>query len=666
MTVEEAIRPPVAAPAPEVGGEDRRIRGMLDPLVVFQIYLVLLILSPSIYIVEPLGAAGTPATIFGCLIFILWLIGRLTGTRGQLRPTPLHWVLGVFVLAMLLGFCAGMLRPISGLEVSSSLRGLIALVSGVGVMLFAADSLRSKGMVDALLRSAVLGGTILAAMGVVQFVTGINFVEVFHLPGLTANSELSGLYQRSGFPRISATAIHSIEFSAVIGLVLPAAAHLALHATRKQWWRWLQFGVMAVALPLTVARSGTVALIIGLVFVIAVASRRQRFALVIVLPIVLAGFAVATPGLLGTIRNLFTGAGEDISISGRTDDLQAVFSFIQQSPWFGRGFSTFVPTIYRTLDNQFYATAVENGLIGLLALILLFLVPIVACAIAAYSTRHRFLRSQALSVAAGILSAMVLSFTFDFFGFSMAFGMLCLMLGVSGAIWRIHRSELVGAASAPRRRARLSVSGGVLVGFVIVGTLVAGGLAVRNAQSVYEARGSVLLLVPQASDENVYDATTDLPGVSNVMQYLMESDQVRGDLTAKGVGEYTMAIGSGSLAPYTDLVGSGNILWIAARGDTPEQALAGVTTVRSEFQAQLTALQAGKGIPPAAKVIVDHAYADPEVFEVGVNRPAAVPGLVAVSALSGLLVVLMLQESRTSALSKRDGKRLKRKQRVPV
>jgi hypothetical protein len=27
---------------------------------------------------------------------------------------------------------------------------------------------------------------------------------------------------------------------------------------------------------------------------------------------------------------------------------------------------------------------------------------------------------------------------------------------------------------------------------------------------------------------------------------------------------------------------------------------------------------------------------------------------------------LMLQESRTSALSKRDGKRLKRKQRVPV
>jgi hypothetical protein len=150
------------------------------------------------------------------------------------------------------------------------------------------------------------------------------------------------------------------------------------------------------------------------------------------------------------------------------------------------------------------------------------------------------------------------------------------------------------------------------------------------------------------------------------MEYLMESDQVRGDLTANGVGEYTMAIGSGSLAPFTDLVGSGNILWIAARADTPEQALAGVTAVRSEFEAQLTALQAGKGIPPAAKVIVDHAYADPEVFEVGVNRPAAVPGLVAVSALSGLLVVLMLQESRTSALSKRDGKRLKRKQRVLV
>lgn len=648
-----AASPGAAAP-PGVGqqpgaGQQPKWRPRLDPLIVFQLYIALLVLSPSVYIVAPLGASGTPATIFGCVIFVIWVVGRLTGTRGQLRPTPLHWCVAFFVLAMLLGFAAGMLRPITATESSSSLRGLIALASGVGVMLFAADSLRSREMVRAVLSAAVLGGSLLALMGVVQFVTNIDFVGILHLPGLTANSDIGGLYQRSGFRRVSGTAIHSIEFSAVVGLVLPVAAHFALNASRREWWRWLQFGVMAVALPLTVARSGALALAFGLLFVLVAATRRQRAALLATLPVVAVGFMVATPGLLGTIRSLFTGAGEDISISGRTDDLSAVLAFVQQSPLFGRGFNTFIPNIYRTLDNQYYGTAVESGLIGLAALMLLFIGPIVGCLASASGTRDRFLRTQALAVATGLLGAALLAFTFDYLGFPMAFGMLCLMLGISGAIWRVHRAERIGAAAyARRRRGRLPASGLVLAALCALSVLGAGAVAVQGARSVYEARASVLLLVPQASDENVYDATTDIPGVSNIMTYLMESEGVRDLLAAHGVADYSTAIGTGSLAPYTDVRGTGNIVWFAARAASSDQALAAVEAVRDTFVEELAHLQAGRGIPLSTQVLVDHAYAEPQVYEVGVSRPLGIVAVLAVAGLSGLLALLTVQEFRIS------------------
>ena len=373
-----------------------------DPIIVFEIYAVLLVLSPSIYIVEPLGAAGTPATIFGCLILVLWLIGRASGSRAHIGLTPLHWIVAIFAVAMLLSFCAGMLRPISGQEVSSSLRGLIALSSGIGVMLFMADSIRTRQKLDELLRFIVLVGSLLALMGVIQFVFGVNFTELLRLPGLTQNTDLSGVYQRAGYPRVTGTAIHSIEFSAVIGTVLPVAAHLAINATRHRFLQWAEFAIMLIALPLAIARSGALALIIGLIFALVMANRRQRIALVIVGALGAIAFRSAVPGLLGTIRSLFTGASTDVSITGRVADLEAVGAFFSQSPILGRGVGTFVPSLYRTLDNQFLATVVEAGLVGIIALTLLLFGPIVTSAVAGLNTEDRYLRTQALAVATGL------------------------------------------------------------------------------------------------------------------------------------------------------------------------------------------------------------------------------------------------------------------------
>ena len=636
MRVSSTIPMPVAPPDPH-----RARRYSLDPLIALQIYLALLVLSPSMYIVEPLGAAGTPATIFGCLILVLWILGRASG-RARIEMTPLHWIVGGFSVAMLLGFCAGMLRPITAEEVSSSLRTLIALSSGIGVMLFTADSIRTRQKLDAFLRFAVLVGTLLAVMGLVQFFFGTNFSALLHLPGLTQNSELAGLYERAGYPRVTGTAIHSIEFSAVIGTVLPVAAHLAINATRRRYLSWGQFAVMLVALPLAIARSGAVALIIGLVFALMVANRRQRISLLFVGAFAAVAFRAIVPGLLGTIRSLFTGASTDVSITGRVQDLDAVGMFFSQSPWIGRGVGTFIPSLYRTLDNQFLATAVEAGLVGVIALTVLFVGAGITSAIAGLNTEDRYLRTQAFAVATGLGTAMVLSFTFDSFGFPMAFGTMCVMLGASGAVWRVYRSESDTPPQEDRRSFLLPAARRLIVIAVIAGVFTAGGLAIQSARGDYEARTPVAVRVSKFATSNPYDSNVQLRGVSDVLLIIMKSDEVRDKLALSGTSEYSIAAGEGSLAPQSDVLGKGDLIWIATRADDEHAARVDADAVRSELELQLSDLQKGKAIPDGLKVITD-TFAETQVFEVPVNRLGAAAGTLAVAGLSALVLTAGLR-----------------------
>lgn len=633
---------------PPRAGERRR----LDPLVVFQIYLVLLVFSPAIYVIKPLGAAGTPATVFGCLVLLLWVVGRLSSGRERIGLTPIHWLALAYAGAMVLSFVGGMLRPISAEEVSSSLRGLISLAGGMGIILYAADTMRTRAALSSLLRFAVLMGACLAAMGILQFFTGLDVVSILHLPGLQANSDLGGLYVRAGFRRISGTATHSIEFATVLGMLLPLAAHFALSAVGRRWWAWLQFLVILAALPLTVARSGAIALLLGVVFAVLVASKSQRLKFLLIAPLAALVFRLFVPGLYGAIGNLFADAGNDNSISGRTQDFQAVEAFFAQSPLIGRGLNTFIPTIYRTLDNQYLATAVEAGIIGVIALIAFFVVPFVSALIAGAGARDRFAQTQALAIAAGLASAAVLAATFDFFSFPMAFGTLCLLVGAAGGAWRVHRAEAALApggrprAAAPRRPALLP-RWAIALGALAAGAAVFGAcfLASRDAQGVFEARESVVPQVDPPKSTNTFDTRIDTQGLSVVLKYRMDGQQVHDELTAAGVDYYAVAVGTGSLAPYTDVVGYGDLMQLAARGGSVEEAEQKLVTLRTTLQTELDRLQ-GSAINPDLHIHIEDSFSSIEVFAVPVSRTSALVGGAALAAFVAALTALLLAAPR--------------------
>ena len=159
-------------------------------------------------------------------------------------------------------------------------------------------------------------------------------------------------------------------------MVFPLALHFAFTArtTLRRRMTWLSVVLMAMGIPMSLSRSAIVGLAAALLVVVPTWSRRHQLQALVVVPIFALVMRLIVPGLLGTIKSLFTNLGNDPSIQGRTDDYDVVGQFISQSPWVGRGFGTFLPSKYITLDNQYLGSLVEVGVFGLAALALLVIV----------------------------------------------------------------------------------------------------------------------------------------------------------------------------------------------------------------------------------------------------------------------------------------------------
>ncbi len=147
------------------------------------------------------------------------------------------------------------------------------------------------------------------------------------------------------------------------------------------------------------------------------------------------------PGLLGTMRSIFLSSGDDASVEGRTNDYGAIGGLLDGHLFTGRGLGTFLPERYFILDNQYLGTLVETGVIGMVALIVLFLVGIGTADSARRRARNPVDAGLGLALAAAIAGIGVSYTMFDALSFSMAAGMTFLLLGLAGASLRISLDE---------------------------------------------------------------------------------------------------------------------------------------------------------------------------------------------------------------------------------
>jgi O-antigen ligase len=425
----------------ESSGADpaRRRLGGIDAVTVLTVYLVLLLAAPSSYAISALGSVGKPAGLWALGASLWWAasrVQRFVPSRSDARAVKI----GIFAFggAVLVSYAVAMLRGLPPEEVSPADSSILRLVGWIGIALVASDGIDDRDRFRTLLRRLVIAGTLMAILGLLQFVTGQSLLDWVSIPGFSSDvSGLAGVQSRGGFVRASGTAIHPLEYGMVLCVAFPIAVSLALgDSTRARVPRWLPVFIIGAASMLAVSRSTLVGLAAGIVLLVPGWSRRVKLVFAIVSAFAVAAIGVLVPGMVGTLRGLFLGIGGDASTGSRVAGIDSTADILARFPVSGKGFGTFLP-VYHILDNQYLLLTIETGILGLVTFLAL-----VSFAVWSAWKAKRLLsdpldRALVQSVLASTVAAAVLLAFFDGFSFPMSAGLMFLLIGLCGGALRL-------------------------------------------------------------------------------------------------------------------------------------------------------------------------------------------------------------------------------------
>lgn len=432
--------PPTPPPPP------RRRLAKLDAVVVLSIYVMLLMLIPATETFPALGGLGTPATIFAVVALLWFTAGRLTDRfhLGWQTSAP-RKAMALFGVAVLMSYLAAATRGAAYIEIQSADRDLILVTAWAGLVAIASAGITDYDRLDTLLRRIVIGGSIVAGLGIFEFATHINLVKFIQIPGLSANIADQGSQLRSDFFRPKATTSHPLEYGAVLAMLLPFALQQAFDPARNgpktRMKRWLPVVLMAATMPLTVSRTAMIGVAIVLIMLVPTWEKKRRRPAYAVIAVGTVLVKVLVPGLLGTLVALFTSAlgNNDASTQARTGDYAGVAPYIEARPIFGRGFGTFIPTLYRYTDNMYLLALVELGAFGVFAILVLYITAMRSGRLGRKLNRDPVRRDLGQSFAAAFGVALVTSATFDTMTFPMFSGLTFVLLGCVGSYLGIAR-----------------------------------------------------------------------------------------------------------------------------------------------------------------------------------------------------------------------------------
>jgi O-antigen ligase len=340
-----------------------------------------------------------------------------------------------------------MTRPLSPDEVSPAQVAVLSLLSWSGTLLLTHDNIRERGRLNLLVWRLVVCGGLIAALGLFQIATRQLWVDRLSIPGLYSSPGYA-LSDRGGYPRPSGTSIHPIEYGVLLAMMLPLAVHVGFHHRhRRPLVRWLPAAVLACIIPLTSSRSAYLGAAVAVVVCLIGWPKVRRLQ---ALGFAAVGFLVMTvvaPNFVNSIIRLFTGSGDDPSVTSRTDSFGLAFEMVGQHPWFGRGLGTFLPK-YRIFDNQYLLLLVTIGVVGTLVFLVLAVTVIASTARLRARLRDDESRDLALCLCAATAAGFTCLLTFDAFAFPMTMGALFLVVGLAGALRRTTLAGSTGAGAA--------------------------------------------------------------------------------------------------------------------------------------------------------------------------------------------------------------------------
>ena len=407
----------------------------------------------------PFKIAITPTLIDVAMgaFLIVYLFQWMTGRRQQIRLTPVHALIVLYMLWLILAFALGLRFA---MPKSADIRQFAETLLSISMVFILVDLLREPQALRRLVQVIMIAITLQAVIALILYV----------LPDDTAERTLIRLarigYPNGGViryvednPALSERAIGTwVDPNALGGILAVSAAMIAPQVFARKpiiRYRWLTFGVLGLvtlALILTFSRASMLAFGIGVCF-IATFKGYRRFIPLIILGACLLFLLPQTRSYIERFGQAFTGS--DLATQMRLGEYTDSFKLISRYPVFGVGF-TGTPEInlYTDVASMYLIMANQIGLVG---------VGIYALAIAAifvygwrarrYSVTIPELEAIHLGYHAALLTALI-NATADLYFFRLDFQasitifwlVVALALASSRLTFDVHESTVAKSA----------------------------------------------------------------------------------------------------------------------------------------------------------------------------------------------------------------------------
>jgi hypothetical protein len=408
-----------------------------------QIYALSLFVFPTDLVYRPIGAQAFVGGLVSLMLFLTWVTSTLVAGHNPLaarHPTRVAMLIWIIVTLLSWGaaFRRGDLDPTQRLAAD---RALFFLAGSTGIVLVTAEGLSTMESVWRALRAVAVGGAFCGGVGALQYWSPIDvrsFIREY-TPIFTINSEYTTLTGRGSLDRVTGTTLHPIELGVVSGVLLPIVIAWAMHDRGwRRGWRWLCVALVGIGVPISVSRSALVSVGVAMILFIVLLPVKERLIALAFLPLTIVGVFMLTPGYIRTLGEFIGMGATDPSVTARTQDYPLAESLVRERPWFGSGPGTYLPrNVLDIFDNQVLTSVVELGLVGMAALIILFVTAVVTPLVARSRSTDLGIRALGAALAGSAAAAAACTMTFDEFSFLTAQGLLCLVMGFGGAIYII-------------------------------------------------------------------------------------------------------------------------------------------------------------------------------------------------------------------------------------
>jgi hypothetical protein len=417
-----------------------------------------------------------PYRLLVALIVAVWLTSLLIDRRVKLRKTGLEAPIALFVGAVGCSIVANEGRISDGKLDPAVFKSLTFLVSFFAVLYVIASVVRRKRDVIFLLKILVGGSAVVAAFAVVESRTGFNVFDHLdrNVPFLRRNYD-TALPPRIGRLRAYGPAEHAIALSAALAMMAPLAGYLAYVQRRNRWW--VAMGVILLGCLATVSRTGVVMLGVEAFILVVLRPRQMKKLWPALLPLLVA-VHIALPGTLGTLKESFFPPGglkqEQLGFNGTgrlgAERLVPTFKEINAHPIFGIGYGTRIVRSTNAnamiLDDQWLVTLLEMGIVGVYALVWLFVRVIRRLMLEARRQEGDEVWLFA-ALAAALSGFMVSMLTFDALAFTQVSFMFYILVGLSAVVLQLPRD--LGRERVAARTPVVSVRPTLGLGLATVG-----------------------------------------------------------------------------------------------------------------------------------------------------------------------------------------------------